>query len=104
MEVCLASDVGQWCHTVRQDFCAGVLPAHVQDLHADSGRGVRQVAYRYVDDLATVWCEWAEMELRHKQFRRALDIMRRATAAPELLTRRQARQLRAFVPVSERSA
>ena len=47
--------------------------------------------YRYVDDLATVWCEWAEMELRHKQFRRALDLMRRATAAPELLTRRQAR-------------
>ena len=49
------------------------------------------MAYRYVDDLATVWCEWAEMELRHKQFRRALDLMRRATAAPELLTRRQAR-------------
>ncbi|KAK9820644.1 hypothetical protein WJX81_004366 [Elliptochloris bilobata] len=48
-----------------------------------------QVAYRYLDDLATVWCEWAEMELRHKQFRRALDLMRRATAAPELLTRRQ---------------
>lgn len=50
------------------------------------------MAYRYVDDLATVWCEWAETELRHKQFRRALDLMRRATAAPELLTRRQARQ------------
>ncbi len=48
------------------------------------------MAFRYVDDLATVWCEWAEMELRHKQFRRALDLMRRATAAPELLTRRQA--------------
>ena len=69
-----------------------VLPAHVQGPHADSGRGVGQLAYRYVDDLATVWCEWAEMELRHKQFRRALDLMRRATAAPELLTRRQARQ------------
>ena len=50
----------------------------------------KQVAFRYVDDLATVWCEWAEMELRHKQFRRALDLIRRATAAPELLTRRQA--------------
>ena len=25
--------------------------------------------FRYVDDLASVWCEWAEMELRHKNFR-----------------------------------
>ena len=24
---------------------------------------------RYVDDLASVWCEWAEMELRHKNYR-----------------------------------
>ena len=41
-----------------------------------------QARYKFVDDLATVWCEWAEMELRHKNFKRALDIMRRATAAP----------------------
>lgn len=25
-----------------------------------------QVPYRYVDDLAAIWCEWAEMELRHE--------------------------------------
>ena len=25
-----------------------------------------QVPYLKVDDLAHVWCEWAEMELRHK--------------------------------------
>ena len=37
---------------------------------------------KYVDDLATVWCEWAEMELRHKNFKRALDLMRRATSPP----------------------
>ena len=24
------------------------------------------VGYKYVDDLAAVWCEWAEMELRHE--------------------------------------
>lgn len=41
-----------------------------------------QVPYKYVDDLATVWCEWAEMELRHQNFRRALDLLRRATAEP----------------------
>jgi len=25
-----------------------------------------EVNYKYVDDLAAVWCEWAEMELRHE--------------------------------------
>eukprot|EP00854_Cymbomonas_tetramitiformis_P009271 gene9271-10982_t len=38
-----------------------------------------QVNYKAVDDLATVWCEWAEMELRHQNFQSALDLMRRAT-------------------------
>lgn len=41
-----------------------------------------QVPYKYVDDLATVWCEWAEMELRHNNFKSALDLMRRGTQAP----------------------
>ncbi len=41
-----------------------------------------QAKFKYVDDLATVWCEWAEMELRHKNFKRALDLMRRATVPP----------------------
>ena len=25
-----------------------------------------KVEYKYVDDLASVWCEWAEMEIRHE--------------------------------------
>ena len=41
-----------------------------------------QVAYKSVDDLATVWCEWAEMELRAKNFSGALQLMKRATALP----------------------
>lgn len=41
-----------------------------------------QAPYKYVDDLASVWCEWCEMELRHKNFKRALELMRRATAPP----------------------
>lgn len=40
------------------------------------------VRYKYVDDLASLWCEWAEMELRHNNFAEALDLMRRATDAP----------------------
>lgn len=41
------------------------------------------VPYKAVDDLAHVWCEWAEMELRHKQFNKALELMRRSTAQPD---------------------
>eukprot|EP00898_Chlorokybus_atmophyticus_P007007 jgi/Chlat1/7307/Chrsp58S06932 len=40
------------------------------------------VPYKGIDDLATVWCEWAEMELRHKNFKGALDVMKKATSAP----------------------
>ncbi|CAK9106423.1 unnamed protein product [Durusdinium trenchii] len=38
-----------------------------------------QVNYRGVDDLASVWCEWIEMELRHKEFDEALKVARQAT-------------------------
>lgn len=44
-----------------------------------------------MDDLATVWCEWCEMELRHKNFKRALELMRRATAAPPRPRKREVR-------------
>ena len=38
--------------------------------------------YKNVNDLATLWCEYAEMELRHNSYQRALDIMARATTPP----------------------
>ena len=47
------------------------------------------VPFKYVDDLASVWCEYAEMELRHQNYKRALDLLRRATAAPSTFDRRQ---------------
>ncbi|GMH30328.1 hypothetical protein Nepgr_032171 [Nepenthes gracilis] len=47
-----------------------------------------QVNYKTVDHLASVWCEWAEMELRHKNFQGALELMRRATAEPSVLVKR----------------
>ncbi|KAK6917477.1 hypothetical protein RJ641_018228 [Dillenia turbinata] len=48
-----------------------------------------QVNYKAVDNLASVWCEWAEMELRHKDFQGALDLMRRATAEPSVEVKRR---------------
>lgn len=41
-----------------------------------------KVKFRNVEDLATVWCEYAEMELRHDNFSRALQLLQRATAMP----------------------
>ena len=41
-----------------------------------------KVQFRSVDDLAAIWCEYAEMELRHENFDGALRLMRRATTLP----------------------
>ncbi|XP_046745834.1 pre-mRNA-splicing factor syf1 homolog [Diprion similis] len=40
------------------------------------------VAYTKVDDLASVWCEWAEMEIRHDNCKEALKLMHKATTMP----------------------
>jgi pre-mRNA-splicing factor SYF1 len=41
-----------------------------------------QVNYKNVDNLASVWCEWAELELKHKNINGAQELVRRATAEP----------------------
>ncbi|KAK9729646.1 pre-mRNA-splicing factor syf1 [Basidiobolus ranarum] len=41
------------------------------------------VNFKSVNDLADLWCEYAEMELRHENFDRAAEIMGRATAPPK---------------------
>ncbi|XP_047333850.1 pre-mRNA-splicing factor SYF1 [Impatiens glandulifera] len=48
-----------------------------------------QVNYKTVDNLASIWCEWAEMELRNKNFKGALVLMRRATAEPSVEVKRR---------------
>lgn len=47
------------------------------------------VNYKAVDHLATVWCEYAEMELRHKNFGTAIELMRKATAEPSVEVKRR---------------
>lgn len=42
-----------------------------------------QVEYVKVDELAAVWCEWAEMEIRQAKYDNALKLMHRATAMPK---------------------
>ncbi|XP_054043783.1 LOW QUALITY PROTEIN: pre-mRNA-splicing factor SYF1, partial [Rissa tridactyla] len=41
-----------------------------------------RVRFRQVEDLAAVWCEFGEMELRHHNYEEALRILRKATALP----------------------
>ncbi|XP_046893738.1 pre-mRNA-splicing factor SYF1 [Hypomesus transpacificus] len=41
-----------------------------------------KVNFKGVDDLAGVWCEYGEMELRHENYDQALRILRKATAIP----------------------
>ncbi|KAJ6817720.1 pre-mRNA-splicing factor SYF1 [Iris pallida] len=48
-----------------------------------------QLNYKTVDNLATVFSEWAELELRHKNFKGALELMRRATAEPSVEVKRR---------------
>ncbi|KAF3451555.1 hypothetical protein FNV43_RR07650 [Rhamnella rubrinervis] len=48
-----------------------------------------QVNYKTVDNLASIWCEWAEMELRHKHFKEALALLRKATAEPSVEVKRR---------------
>lgn len=40
------------------------------------------VAFKKVDELAEVWCEWAEMEVRNEHYDQAIKVMQRATAVP----------------------
>jgi pre-mRNA-splicing factor SYF1 len=59
----------------------------------DSARAVfrraTQVNFKAVDDLAAVWCEWAEMELRHENHEMAIDLIRQATSEPSVEVRRR---------------
>lgn len=45
-----------------------------------------KVPFKSVNDLAEMWCEWAEMELRNENFDRAVEIMAKATQAPKRST------------------
>ncbi|DAZ95273.1 TPA: hypothetical protein N0F65_007763 [Lagenidium giganteum] len=46
------------------------------------------VNYKSEEELATAYCEWAELELRHECFDEALDLVRRACVVPETVTLR----------------
>ncbi|THH33001.1 hypothetical protein EUX98_g1190 [Antrodiella citrinella] len=53
----------------------------------DSARKVLEKAtkvnFKNVDDLAEVWCEWSELEVRHENYDEAIRVMQRAAVVPK---------------------
>ncbi|KIL69596.1 hypothetical protein M378DRAFT_156817 [Amanita muscaria Koide BX008] len=53
----------------------------------DSARKILEKAtkvnFKAVEDLAEIWCEWAESELRHENYDEAIRVMQRASAIPK---------------------
>jgi len=56
------------------------------------------VPYRSVEELASVWFGWAEMELRHKKHAEALAALAEATLIPSAAKRAKERD----APVQDR--
>jgi pre-mRNA-splicing factor SYF1 len=48
-----------------------------------------QVEYRSIDELAYVWCQWTEMELRHFEYLNGLQIMKMAVTEPKTSLQRK---------------
>ncbi|KAJ3997530.1 hypothetical protein F5050DRAFT_1799008 [Lentinula boryana] len=42
-----------------------------------------KVNFKAVEDLAEIWCEWAELEIRHDNYDEAIRVMQRAAAIPK---------------------
>jgi len=38
--------------------------------------------FKTIEDLASIWCEWAEMELRHNHYEQCRNVLREATSLP----------------------
>uniref|UniRef100_A0A0W0FZS5 Pre-mRNA-splicing factor SYF1 n=1 Tax=Moniliophthora roreri TaxID=221103 RepID=A0A0W0FZS5_MONRR len=53
----------------------------------DSARKILEKAtkvnFKAVEDLAEIWCEWAELEIRHENYDEAIRVMQRAAAIPK---------------------
>lgn len=69
--------------------------AHFYEKHGDlvNARTIFEKAtvvnFKNVEDLAALWCQYAEMELRHKKYPQARQILRQATVLPSALERAQ---------------
>ncbi|KAH7107717.1 protein prenylyltransferase [Auriculariales sp. MPI-PUGE-AT-0066] len=78
------------CHRLYINFArfyesGGVTESAEKDV--DSARKIFEkavkISFKTVDELAEVWCEWSEMELRQENYDEAIRVMQRAAALPK---------------------
>lgn len=74
-----------WIHFAKFYEQGGVAGDSEADL--SSARKIMekatQVPFKKVDELAEIWCEWAEMEVRNENYEEAIKVMQRATTVPK---------------------
>ncbi|KAK3088543.1 hypothetical protein FSP39_020393 [Pinctada imbricata] len=69
-------------HTLWVEFAKFYEVANqIEDARVIFDKAVN-VPYKHMDDLASVWCEWAEMEIRNENFEEALRLMQKVTTPP----------------------
>ncbi|XP_041370766.1 pre-mRNA-splicing factor SYF1-like [Gigantopelta aegis] len=69
-------------HTLWVEFAKFYENAdQIEDARLIFDKAVK-VEYKTVDDLALVYCEWCEMEIRHENFDDALKLLQKATTPP----------------------
>lgn len=89
---------GLWCAFAKLYEKNGDLEA-ARVVFEKATNASQQSRLKYLDDLAQVWTEWSEMELRHKNYGKALDLLRRATKRPP---RPRSREEEAGMPLEAR--
>lgn len=57
-----------------------------------------QARFVYVDDLSHVWVQWAEMEVRHNQVKRALEVLMSAVEQPIIVSGRMSAEQQKVCP------
>lgn len=79
--------MGRFCHilgeigkdrTCEKSLVCLPLPSALTPFSEKGGL----VDFKKLDHLATVWTEYVEMEIRNKNFDRAMDVIKKATAIP----------------------
>jgi len=89
---------GLWCAFAKLYEKNGDLEA-ARVVFEKATNASQQSRLKYLDDLAQVWTEWSEMELRHKNYGKALELLRRATRRPP---RPRSREEEAGMPLEAR--
>ncbi|CAN6214429.1 unnamed protein product [Urochloa humidicola] len=77
-------------HTLWVTFAKMYEGRGMLDSAREVFRRATQASFKSADDLAAVWCERAEMELRHQNHEAAIELLRQATSEPSIQVRTRA--------------